>query len=74
MSEPVVHIPVQCPACGKKSLAHFPVMVIVTALTHQDHLRLYSACHDISWDASKSEIQVIQQFLGTEWLQLHRAR
>jgi hypothetical protein len=71
MSEAVIHIPVQCPACGKKSLAHFPVLVIVTAITRQDHLRLYSACHDISWDASNFEMQAVRQFLGAEWIESH---
>jgi hypothetical protein len=70
--DPVVEIPVRCAACGRESLVEFPVLVIATALTRWNNLRLYSACHDVSWDASPSELQFIRQHLGADWIDRNR--
>lgn len=71
--EPSVGIPVKCPLCRAEASVEFPVIVIITALTVWNNLRLYVNCHDVSWDASSTELDAIRCHLGTEWMLRHRS-
>jgi hypothetical protein len=69
-----VEIPVRCPKCGAVELNKFPDLVVVVALTVWKQMRLYTSCHDSSWDASAPEIQSIREHVGDEWLESQRQR
>jgi hypothetical protein len=69
-----IEIPVGCPSCGVVSLQKFPVLVVVIAVTSWKQMHLYSACHNLAWDASPSEIECIREHLGDAWIESQRQR
>jgi hypothetical protein len=69
MAKSDVQIPVRCPECGTVALTAFPILVVVTALTSWQQMRLYSSCHETGWDATQLEIQSMREHLGENWLQ-----
>lgn len=68
MDERYILIPVKCPQCGATEQVAFPVVVVVAAVTAWGQLRLFATCHEVSWDASVSEIQSIREHVGDPWL------
>jgi hypothetical protein len=68
MTEPEVHFPVKCPICAEEKLTGFRISIIADALNTGD-IRLYSLCHLASWDASRSEIDQIREYLDATWRQ-----
>jgi len=69
-----VSIPIRCSVCGRKKLVQFTILVVVTGLTRWNNMRLHSDCHDCAWDAGKSELTDIRNFLGARWIESHRSR
>jgi 5-methylcytosine-specific restriction endonuclease McrA len=69
-----VHIPIRCTVCGKTKLVEFPTLVVVTALTRWNHMRLHSDCHHSAWDAGRSELTDIRNYLGRNWIESHRSQ
>jgi hypothetical protein len=67
MGEPSILLPVRCPLCGTVERVAFPVIVVITAMTAWKQMRLFAACHEVSWDASVAEIQSIREHLGDSW-------
>jgi hypothetical protein len=65
-------VPVRCPICGQESVAIFPAIVVVVALTRWNNLGLHSSCHLASWNASKLELKNIRAHLGESWIDAHR--
>ena len=51
--------------CGTDTVTEFPTLVVVTALTQWNNMRLHGTCHAVFWDASAAEIQSIREQLGT---------
>jgi hypothetical protein len=52
----------------------FPVIVVVTALTHWQQMLLHADCHEGTWNATPAELDVIREHLGDQWLTFHRAQ
>jgi hypothetical protein len=46
----------------------FPVLVIASALSALTNIRLHASCHDQWWDASKTELEQIREYLGALWV------
>ena len=66
MTESEVQFPTKCPVCRQEFLTSFRISVIADGLASGD-IRLYSNCHLASWDASKSELEHIRQFVDARW-------
>jgi hypothetical protein len=64
LKELTVRFPVTCPVCLKELLTELPVALVAEALAMGSPIRLRASCHDISWDASKSEVAQIREYLG----------
>jgi hypothetical protein len=67
MNELNIRFPVTCPKCGKERLTKFPLNVVADALLRGSGIRLVSACHGVTWDATESELEQIRQYLGVAW-------
>lgn len=65
VSEAEIHFPVTCPVCSKQSLSAFRLSVIADAL-QTGQIRLYASCHVAGWDASRSELEKIREYLDVE--------
>jgi hypothetical protein len=74
MNELGIRFPVTCPKCGKERLTKFPLNVVADALLRGSGLRLVSACHDLTWDATELELEQIRQYLGVAWFDAHGRR
>jgi hypothetical protein len=68
MSAPTIRFPVTCPRCGNDVLMVFPVLVIASALSALTNIRLHASCHDQWWDASKTELEQIREYLDALWV------
>jgi hypothetical protein len=64
MNEPTVLLPVKCPQCTTGSMAEFPIIVVVTALTRWNHMALYGTCDHPPWDASAQDLEAMREYLG----------
>jgi hypothetical protein len=56
--------PVVCPECAQENIGEFQIAVIATALITGKNLRLYSACHDLYWTATKVEREQLREYLA----------
>ena len=61
-----VLFPVTCPRCGSAGLMESPVIVVKTALTLWNNMRLYAGCHAVAWNASRGELENIRRYLTTD--------
>jgi len=52
----------------------FPVIVVVTALTSWQQMRLHAPCHHAAWDATPTDLRAIREYLGDAWLEAQRAQ
>jgi hypothetical protein len=60
MTEAEILFPVQCPICAREALTGFRISVVADAL-RTGEIRLYAACHVISWEASQKEIFLLHE-------------
>jgi hypothetical protein len=56
--------PVICPECARENIGEFQIAVVATALITGKNLRLYSACHDLYWTATKVEREQLREYLA----------
>ena len=66
MTEAEILFPVQCPICAQEALTGFRISVVADAL-RTGEIRLYAACHVISWEASQKEIFLLHEYLEAGW-------
>jgi len=66
MTEAEILFPVQCPICAQAALTGFRISVIADAL-RTGEIRLYAACHIVSWEASEKEIFLLHEYLEAGW-------
>jgi hypothetical protein len=66
MTEAEILIPVQCPICAQEALTGFRISVVADAL-RTGEIRLYAACHVVSWEASEKEIFLLHEYLEAGW-------
>jgi len=62
MTEVEVLVPVKCPICLQQSPTGFRMPVVEDAF-RTGEVRLYATCHVMSWEASRTELEQIYQFL-----------
>jgi hypothetical protein len=65
VSEAEILFPVTCPVCSRQSLSAFRLSVVADAL-QTGQIRLYASCHVAGWDASRSELETIREYLDVE--------
>ena len=65
-TEAEILFPVQCPVCAQEALTGFRISVVADAL-RTGEIRLYAACHVISWEASQKEIFLLHEYLEAGW-------
>lgn len=65
-TEAEILFPVQCPVCAQEALAGFRISVVADAL-RTGEMRLYAACHVVSWEASEKEIFLLHEYLEAGW-------
>ena len=63
MSEPWLNLPVVCPECGKEERFALPLGAVAEALLKDDTIELYVSCHDIYWNADRSEVERVRTTL-----------
>ena len=63
MSEPWLNLPVVCPECGKEERFALPLGAVAEALLKDSAIELYVSCHDIYWNADRSEIERVRTVL-----------
>jgi hypothetical protein len=63
MSEPWLNLPVVCPECGKEERFALPLGAVAEALLKDDAIELYVSCHDIYWNADRSEVERVRTTL-----------
>jgi hypothetical protein len=63
MSEPWLNLPVVCPECGKEERFALPLGAVAEALLKDNPIELYVSCHDIYWNADRSEIERVRTTL-----------
>jgi hypothetical protein len=66
MTEAEILFPVQCPICAQEALTGFRISVVADAL-RTGEIRLYTACHVVSWEASEKEIFLLHEYLEAGW-------
>jgi hypothetical protein len=66
MTEAEILFPVLCPICSQEALTGFRISVVADAL-RTGEIRLYSACHVVSWEASEKEIFLLHEYLEAGW-------
>jgi hypothetical protein len=66
MTEAEILVPVQCPICAQEALTGFRISVVADAL-RTGEIRLYTACHVVSWEASDKEIFLLHEYLEAGW-------
>jgi hypothetical protein len=66
MTEAEILFPVQCPICAQEALSGFRISVVADAL-RTGEIRLYAACHVVSWEASEKEIFLLHEYLEAGW-------
>jgi hypothetical protein len=66
MTEAEILFPVQCPICAQEALTGFRISVVADAL-RTGEIRLYAACHVVSWEASEKEIFLLHEYLEAGW-------
>ena len=62
--EPSLRFPVVCPICAKEQLATFSIATLTRGLLSGKSIRLYAACHDKYWDATRIEKEQLREYLG----------
>ena len=63
MKQPTVRFPVVCPRCGVESLAEVSVDLAAEALMRNEGIQLKSACHNLYWTASPTEMQQLREYM-----------
>src|ERR1700683_5453359 len=66
MTEAEILFPVQCPVCAQAAWTGFRISVVADAL-RTGEIRLYAACHVVSWEASEKEIFLLHEYLEAGW-------
>ena len=56
-------IPVRCPQCGNATVMKCHWIVVTTALSRWNQMKLRAVCCAVTWDASVTELAGIRQFL-----------
>jgi hypothetical protein len=59
-----VLVPVRCPECGKSTSMRSAWIVVDTALSRWNHMKLKAACCRVSWNASTAEVDEIRRHVG----------
>jgi hypothetical protein len=62
--EPSLRFPVVCPICAKEQLATFSIAILTRGLLSGKSIRLYAACHDKYWDATRIEKEQLREYLS----------
>jgi hypothetical protein len=60
---PSLRFPVVCPICATEQLATFSVATLTKGLLTGTSIRLYAACHDKYWDATRIEKEQLREYL-----------
>ena len=55
MKSAIVYLAVRCPACGRITNVPYSRLEIAELLHSCRPFRLYSACHQVSWEATESD-------------------
>ncbi len=63
MKKPIVRFPVVCPRCSVESLAEVSVDLAAEALMRNEGIQLKSACHNLYWTASPTEMQQLREYM-----------
>jgi hypothetical protein len=63
MTEPWLNLPVICPECGKEERFALPLGSVAEALLKDSPIELYVSCHDIYWNADRSEVERVRTTL-----------
>jgi hypothetical protein len=66
MIEAEILFPVTCPTCSQESHTGFRMSVVAEAFQTRE-IRLYAACHVVSWEASWAELEQIHDYLDAGW-------
>ncbi len=69
-----VRVPVTCPVCDSTVITQFNAAEMLGALLNSTPVRLYAACHDMSWYANDWEVQKIREFFYQAWLEGEREK
>jgi len=59
-----VMVPVTCPECGKSTSMRSAWIVVDTALTHWNRMKLKAGCCRVSWNSSTTELEEIRRHVG----------
>ncbi len=57
-------VPVRCPECGKSMSMRSAWIVVDTALTRWNRMKLKAPCCGVSWNASSAELDEIRRHVG----------
>lgn len=68
-----VLVPVRCPECGKSTSMRSAWMVVDTALTRWNRMKLKAACCRVSWNASPAELAEISRHVGRAGTRAHES-
>jgi hypothetical protein len=68
MEGPTIRFPVTCPKCGEEHVDEYPIAEVAAALLSHGPLRLFASCHKYSWNATRTEVDQIREYLGTATL------
>jgi hypothetical protein len=55
MDSAIVYLPIRCPHCKRISEAPYTRLEIAALLYSSEPIRLYSLCHDVSWQATEDD-------------------
>jgi hypothetical protein len=64
MKKPIVRFPVLCPRCGEESLTEVSVDLAAEGLMRNEGIQLKSACHNLFWTASSTEMQQLREYMS----------
>jgi hypothetical protein len=72
MKKPIVRFPVVCPRCGVEGLAEVSVDLGAEALMRNEGIQLKSACHNLFWTASPTEMQQLREYMSAVFVDEQR--
>jgi len=69
MKKPIVRFPVFCPRCGEESLTEVSVDLAAEGLMRNEGIQLKSACHNLFWTASSTEMQQLRGYMSAVFVE-----
>jgi hypothetical protein len=72
MKKPIIRFPVLCPRCGVENLTEVSVDLATEALMRHEGIQLKSACHNLFWTASPTEMQQLREYMSAGYFDEQR--